>query len=229
MIPFDVVTFDCYGTLIDWERGIAEAFTAEARRAGREAGREAVIAAYHEVEPRVEASAFRPYREVLAESARLVAERLGWSMDESSTRAFAATLPDWPLFPDTGPALDRLARGGFHLGILSNVDDDLLAATLRHLPRVFDPELIVTAQAVGSYKPAVGHFLEAQARIGGRRWLHAAQSHFHDVTPAIALGVPVAWINRKGEPLPAGGAKPTLETADLDGLGRALVPVKEPD
>jgi FMN phosphatase YigB (HAD superfamily) len=92
------------------------------------------------------------------------------------------------------------------------VDDDLLAGTRRHFPVRFD--LLVTAQQVGSYKPAAGHFLEARRRLAGQRWLHAAQSYFHDVEPAVALGIPVIWINRKGE-RPAGAARPTAQVTTL--------------
>ena len=114
-------------------------------------------------------------------------------------------------------AVDRgAAAAGYRLGILSNVDDDLLQATLRHFHAPND--LIVTAQQVGSYKPAHGHFVRARERIGDRRWLHAAQSHFHDVVPCSALGLPVVWVNRKREPLPAGGPVPLAEVATMAGL-----------
>jgi 2-haloalkanoic acid dehalogenase type II len=196
MPRFDVVTFDCYGTLIDWERGIADAFRAAADGTLDLA---AVRAAYHEIEPAVQAERFRRYREVLTETARRVAARLGWRLPEARAGFLADSLPSWPPFPDTNAALERLAAAGLRLGILSNVDDDLLAATRRHFTVAFDPELIVTAQQVRSYKPAPGHFEEARRRIGARRWLHAAQSLFHDAAPACALGIPTVWINRRGE------------------------------
>src|SRR5262249_53949792 len=126
---------------------------------------------------------------------------------------FAARLPEWPLFPDTDAALVRMTGAGYRLGILSNVDDDLLSATVRHFSAPID--LIITAQQVGSYKPAHGHFLQARERIGQQRWLHAAQSHFHDVVPASALGVPAVWVNRKREALPVGGPAPLAEVATL--------------
>lgn len=209
---FEVVTFDCYGTLIDWEAGIREAFLRAAAAAGVRLDPDAVLAAYHELEPAVEAEAYRRYRAVLEETARRVAARLGWMLDAGAARFLPESLPGWPPFPDSGPALARLARAGYRLGILSNVDDDLLAGTLRHFPVSFD--LLVTAEQVGSYKPAPGHFREARHRIGGARWLHAAQSYFHDVAPAVALGIPVAWINRKGE-APAGPARPAGEFPTL--------------
>jgi 2-haloalkanoic acid dehalogenase type II len=210
---YDIITFDCYGTLIDWERGIHDAFAALAQDAGVALNAEDALVAYHVVEPTVQTETYRPYREVLGEVARRVAAQQGWAIDDAMAQAFAARLPAWPPFADTDAALLRMANAGYSLGILSNVDDDLLQATLRHFRAPID--LIVTAQQVGSYKPAHGHFLRARERIGDRRWLHAAQSHFHDVVPASALGVPVVWVNRKREPLPAGGPAPLAEVATL--------------
>src|SRR5574337_9017 len=206
--PYDVVTFDCYGTLIDWEGGIWEAFARAAAADGVKLDRAAMLQAYAEVEPVVEAEAYRSYRAVLTETAERVAARLGWSLPHERAGFLPESLPQWRPFPDTNPALERLVAAGYRLGILSNVDDDLLAGTRRHLTVEFD--LLVTAQQVGSYKPAHGHFLRARERIGGERWLHAAQSYFHDVVPARALGIPVAWINRRGE-APAGSARPDRE------------------
>lgn len=217
--PYDIVTFDCYGTLIDWERGIGDAVTKAAAGDGVRVDRAAVLAAYAAVEPVVEAETYRRYREVLALTAERVAERLGWRLPRERASFLPESLPEWPPFADTNPALTRLARAGYQLGILSNVDDDLLARTLRHFGVPFD--LLVTAQQVGSYKPATGHFLTARQRIGARRWLHAAQSHVHDVVPARALGIDVAWINRKRETAGA-GVEPTIEFSTLTALAEWL-------
>jgi 2-haloalkanoic acid dehalogenase type II len=226
MKTYDVLTFDCYGTLIDWERGITEAFAAEARRGGRTVDRDAVLAAYHAIEPKVEAEEFRCYREILASTAMGVAERLAWPLPQDRAGFLAESLPSWPPFPDTNPALKRLAAAGLRLGILSNVDDDLLAGTLRNLEASFDP--IVTAEQVRSYKPAHGHFLTARAGTGGIRWLHAAQSYFHDVAPAKTLGIPVAWINRKQEAAGSSGV-PDLEFRNLEELSNWIDrPIEEP-
>jgi 2-haloacid dehalogenase/putative hydrolase of the HAD superfamily len=213
--PYDVVTFDCYGTLIDWEGGIVEAFTTAAAADDVPIARDTLMATYLEVEREVEARAYRSYRAVLTETARLVAARVGWPIDAARAAFLPESLPHWPPFLDTNAALERLAAAGYTLGILSNVDDDLLAGTRAHL--TVDFALIVTAQQVGSYKPAAGHFTTARAAIGRRAWLHAAQSYFHDVTPAVAQGVPVAWINRKGQ-APAGAARPSREFRTLGGL-----------
>ncbi|MFQ5847108.1 MAG: HAD-IA family hydrolase [Candidatus Methylomirabilales bacterium] len=201
--PYDIITFDCYGTLIDWGDGIGAAFAAAAARDGVALDRTAVLGTYAEVEPVVEAETYRSYRAVLTETARRVAVRLGWPLARERAHFLADSLPHWQPFADTNPALERLTAAGYRLGILSNVDDDLLACTCCHFSVSFDP--LVTAQQVGSYKPAPGHFHIARDRIGGRRWMHAAQSYFHDVVPARTLGVAVAWINRKGSVTPDSG------------------------
>jgi 2-haloalkanoic acid dehalogenase type II len=195
--PYDIITFDCYGTLIDWEAGISTAFVNAAAADGHALDRRQVLEAYADIEPAVEAEAYRRYRDVLTETAQRVAERLGWTLSREHAAFLADSLPAWEPFNDTNLALDRLAAAGYALGLLSNVDDDLLASTRRHFPVNFD--LLVTAQQVGSYKPAHGHFQVARQRIGTRRWLHAAQSYFHDVVPARALGITTAWINRKAD------------------------------
>jgi 2-haloalkanoic acid dehalogenase type II len=196
--PYDIITFDCYGTLIDWESGIAGAFTRAVVGTGSRLDPPTVLAAYERIEPVVQAEAYQSYREVLTESARRVARELDWPLPEARAGFLAESLPYWIPFRDTNAALERLFRAGYELGILSNVDDDLLVETRRHFTVPID--LVVTAQQVRAYKPADGHFTTARERIGGRRWLHAARSHFHDVTPCRRLGVPVAWINRAGEP-----------------------------
>jgi len=218
--PYDVVTFDCYGTLIDWEGGLRTAFE-EAARADGVALDPAVLAAYHEVEPVVEREAYRRYRAVIAEAARRAAARLGWALDERRAALVADSVPDWPPFPDTNPALQRLRGAGYRLGILSNVDDDLLAGTRRHFAVPFD--FWVTAQEVGSYKPASPHFERGREHAGGARWLHAAQSYFHDVVPARAAGIPMAWINRKGQ-RPTGETRPDREFRTLAELADWLAP-----
>ncbi len=216
MRAYDVVTFDCYGTLIDWESGIAEAFA----RAGVRAPRADIIRLHAAHEPIVEAEAYRSYRDVLAEVARRVLHELG---EPARAASFLPdSLPSWRPFADTVPGLRRLAGAGVRLGILSNIDDELVALTRRHFDDVaFD--FTVTAAQVKSYKPAPGHWHAARPLVGeGARWLHAAQSYFHDVQPARALGLPTAWVNRKAEaPLDAGRA--THEVADLAGLADLVV------
>ncbi len=216
---FDLITFDCYGTLIDWERGITTAFQSEAARQGATLDADKIIAAYHIEEPAAESASYAPYREILAETAMKVAARLGFQLAPNRAGFLAESLPDWLPFPDTNSALERLASR-FKLGILSNVDDDLLAATRRHFTVQFDP--VVTAQQVKSYKPADGHFDEGRRRAGTRKWLHAAQSYFHDVVPARKHGIAVAWVNRKSERPFEQGPFPDLETKSLAGLADLL-------
>lgn len=212
---FEQLTFDCYGTLVDWRHGIVNAF-AEAAAPGTEtppADRLLALHARHEAE--VQAGPYRSYREVLTETARRMATDLGIEAAFSSYGFLADSLPRWRIFPEVNRALAELARRGIRLGILSNVDDDLLAGTLEQLEAELD--LLVTAERVRSYKPAAPHFERARECIGDRRWLHVAQSWFHDVAPARRMGIPVAWINRLGESSPGGSsAVPTF--ADLDGL-----------
>jgi len=212
---FDIITFDCYGTLIDWENGIVTAFQTEAARDGVELAADDIVNAYGIEEPLVESGPYRSYRDVLGETARRVGARLGWNIEPERAGFLAASLPDWTPFPDTNAALERLASK-YELGILSNVDDDLLAATRRHFPVSFD--LIVTAQQVKSYKPGAAHFTEALKRTAGKRLMHAAQSYFHDVVPTTRLGIPVVWVNRHGSPVEPGGPLPTREVRTLTEL-----------
>jgi 2-haloalkanoic acid dehalogenase type II len=216
---YDVVTFDCYGTLIDWEEGIGTAFVREAAEDGLVLDRSRVLTAYHELEPQIEAVAYRSYREVQAVTAIRVAQRLGWLLSAERARFLADSLPDRKPFSDTNAALEQLVASGYRLGILSNVDDDLLSATRRHFK--VSAHVVVTAQQVRSYKPAPGHFEEARRRVGDARWLHAAQSFFHDVVPARNLGIPVAWVNRKAERA-SGVIRPDLEVRNLTELAGAL-------
>lgn len=218
---YDVITFDCYGTLVDWEGGISAAIVGAAARAGKNVEPRRALELYMQVEPAVEAEAFRSYRDVLAETARRVAERLGWAIGEAELAFLSDSLPDWPVFEDTRDGLRGLIQAGYRLGILSNVDDDLLTETRRRLDVPFEESLIVTAQAVGSYKPAHGHFLEARRRVGDARWLHAAQSWFHDVVPAAELGIPVAWVNRAGQAVGTAGS-PERVVASIAELAETL-------
>ena len=216
----DVITFDCYGTLIDWETGIRQAFRSAALANGARIENSHVIETYARAERAVEEEAYRPYRQVLGESASRTARALGWPLEPQRAGFLAESVERWKPFPDTNPALQRLREAGVRLGILSNVDDDLLEATRRHFAASFD--VIVTAAQVQSYKPNPAHFVAARELIGNRRWLHAAQSNFHDIVPANALGIPTAWVNRhRQSPLP--GGDPTHEFRDLTELADFVI------
>jgi 2-haloalkanoic acid dehalogenase type II len=216
---YDIITFDCYGTLIDWEEGIRRAFLEGAAEDGVRLDPEAIIPAYSDLEPVVERERYRPYRDVLTESADRAAWSLGWRVPAGRGVFLAESLQSWKPFPDTNPALERLRKAGYRLGILSNVDDDLLDQTRRHFTVDFD--LVVTAAQVHSYKPAPEHFLEARKRIGVARWLHAAQSNYHDIIQTNALAIPNAWINRRNQTALAAG-KPTYEFRDLRAFADAV-------
>lgn len=218
MPRYDVITFDCYGTLIDWESGIANAFLTTAASDGVTLTREAVLRAYADNEHRVQAVSYRPYREILRDTAVRVARIVGWPLMAERAGFLADSLPSWRPFPDTNAALERLASNS-RLGILSNIDDDLLAATREHFTVDFD--VVVTAQQVRSYKPGHAHFQTARDLIGRASWLHAAESNFHDIVPTNALGIDNAWINRQRQnPLP--GGTPKYKFDDLAGLAEAM-------
>jgi 2-haloacid dehalogenase len=191
-------TFDCYGTLIDWNRGIRETIGAE------------LLERYHEVEPQVEAEEpTRSYREVLTETAR----RLGVADPEE----LALSLPNWSVFPEVTGALERARRGGWKLAILSNTDRDYVDASMAQIGASFD--LSIVASEIGSYKPAHGHWLAFEQRVGRLPDVHVAASHFHDVIPATELGLKTIWINRLGEELEP---EPTRELPNLSALAEAL-------
>jgi 2-haloacid dehalogenase len=218
MPRYSVVTFDCYGTLIDWESGIADAFISTAAAHGVTLTREAVLRAYAETEHRVQAQSYRTYREVLRDTATRVARVLRWPLIAERAGFLADSLPSWQPFPDTNAALERLAAVS-RLGILSNIDDDLLDATREHFTVDFD--VVVTAQQVRSYKPGHAHFQTARDLIGTASWLHAAESNFHDIVPANALGIDNAWINRQRQKELPGGT-PKYKFDDLAGLAAAM-------
>lgn len=215
MDNFEIITFDCYGTLIDWEGGIVNAYKAAASAEQVELNAGQIIDAYAAEEATVEAMAYRPYRDVLTETERRAAAILRWRVPAEKVGFLADSLPSWKPFPDTNPALERLSRR-FKLGILSNIDDDLLTATRRHFTVDFD--LIVTAQQVSSYKPGLAHFKEAKLRMGDMRLVHAAQSYFHDVVPATKMSIPVVWVNRKNNQIDPAGPSPTHQVRDLTEL-----------
>ncbi|MBO0888490.1 HAD-IA family hydrolase [Candidatus Bathyarchaeota archaeon] len=203
MSQFEVITFDCYGTLIDWKTGIRNAFQEALDKTGSQRKlADDAVKFYAEEEARIESdNSGALYRQILSKTVLAVAQRIGWTLDESDSGFLADDLPSWKPFQDTNPALERLARQ-HSLGILSNVDNDLLAATLKHLRPQFN--FLVTAQNVGSYKPSLGHFKEARKLVGDRSWLHVAASRFHDIDPAVKLGIKAAWINRMNQPVPPG-------------------------
>ena len=164
----------------------------------RTSSEDALFNLYLREETRIEkAKPFRSYREVLSQTVQAVAEGMGWNLAKNDSTFLAEDLPKWTPFPDTNRALKRLATR-YRLGILSNVDDDLLKGTLKHLAVPFD--FLVTAQQVRSYKPAHAHFERAQKLIGRDcRWVHAAASWYHDIEPTRKLGIRSVWVDRSNE------------------------------
>ncbi len=224
---FKVLTFDCYGTLIDWESGIATALEDLLTAHGVRASRDEVLELHARFEPALQAGAFRPYREVLAGVVDRFGDHYSFEPTALERAALAESIADWPAFPDTVEALASLARR-HRLAILSNIDDDLFARSARRLQ--VDFAAVVTAQQVGSYKPAPGHFEEALIRLAASRdeVLHVAQSLFHDIAPAKSLGFRTVWVNRRrgqsgGGATPAATAIPDLEVVDLAELAALAV------
>jgi 2-haloacid dehalogenase len=207
------VTFDVYGTLIDWETGVYEAFAQEAARDGVEIDRNTLIPLFHEVSRGIEAGSYELYAEVLRRTAIEVADRIGWRLEPSRSGFLPDSVQRWKPFRETNPQLAKLAKK-YKLGLLSNIDDKLLGQTRRHIPIDFD--LVVTAQQVRSYKPEPAHFTECARRIGGKRgWVHVASSHYHDVVPCVKQRVPVIWVNRSKQKLDSSQKKPTAEVTNL--------------
>jgi 2-haloacid dehalogenase len=188
-------TFDCYGTLIDWEGGIGDCLTA----LWADADRESLLERYHEIEPRVQLNSELPYREVLKEALVLLAEDGGLPLGEEMEYALAESLPTWRPFPEVPGSLAELRGRGFQLGILSNTDPDLLDASLERIGVPVDAR--ITAAEAGSYKPAPGHWERFFDDTGAEResHVHVAASLFHDIEPADRLGLKAVWINRLHE------------------------------
>ncbi len=206
---FDVLTFDCYGTLIDWEAGILAGLRGILEPLGIDAGDDDLLERYARAEASVEAGGYLRYREVLARSAELVGRELGVQPDPAALAAFGGSVGAWPAFPDSADALARLHER-FRLAVITNCDDDLFAASNARLGVTFDH--VITAQQVGAYKPSTRNFEVAFERIGvpRERILHVAQSLFHDHVPAKGLGMTTAWIDRRHD-RPGSGATPPAD------------------
>ncbi|HEX5450998.1 MAG TPA: haloacid dehalogenase type II [Candidatus Limnocylindrales bacterium] len=206
---FEALTFDCYGTLIDWEAGILAALgpVLGPRDAAPD---DELLAAFARIEATAEAGPYRPYREILALAARAIAAREGVQPVEAAVAAFGDSVGDWPAFPDSSDALARLHER-FRLGVITNCDDDLFARSAERLGTTFD--WMITAQQARRYKPDERSFELAFERIGlpRERILHVAQSLFHDHVPAKQLGLTTVWIDRRGGR--PGGATPPAEAA----------------
>jgi 2-haloacid dehalogenase len=211
---FDALTFDCYGTLIDWEAGLLSALRTALDKHGVDDGRtpdDALLERYAAAEAGLESGPYLTYREILSRSLVEVAGAFGVRPSPAEIREFGGSVADWPAFPDSAAALARL-KSRFRLGVLTNCDDDLFAASNRRLGVDFD--WIVTAQQARGYKPRPENFellLERMA-LPRERVLHVAQSLFHDHVPAKAIGLSTVWIDRRHD-RPGSGATPPAEAA----------------
>jgi 2-haloacid dehalogenase/putative hydrolase of the HAD superfamily len=214
------VTFDVYGTLIDWESGAYDAFEKEAVRDGFTIERDELIPLFHEIQQQIEAGSYELYAEVLRRTAVQISKKLGWPLEPSRSGFLPDSVQRWQPFKETNPVLQKIAKQ-YKVGLISNIDDKLLGQTRRHIPTDFD--LVVTAQQVRSYKPEPPHFTECARRMGGKRgWVHVAASHYHDVVPCIKQRVPVIWVNRNKETLDSSQKKPTAEVTSLKEAAKLL-------
>jgi 2-haloacid dehalogenase len=204
-------TFDCYGTLVDWNAGIKS----ELERLFGVERADALLVRYHELEPEVQLA--RPeatYRDVLSFSLERLATEAGLAIPEGETSALARSLPSWPVFSDVTPALEEARARGWRLAILSNTDRDLIDASAEAIGVPF--ELAVVASEIGSYKPGLRHWEVFRTSTGVERGcqVHVAQSLFHDIESATKLGIPSVWVNRLGDPADPRPSRtlPSLET-----------------
>jgi 2-haloacid dehalogenase len=194
-VPDRWLTFDCFGTLIDWRHGIQT--TGELLFPGHGSQ---FLDAYIALEAAVEGEgSFKRYRAVLTETTRRAARQLELELKPDDATALVSTIPYWPPFDDVGPALAELRKEGWKFALLTNCDRDIIALTQRRLPASFDA--VVTAEDVSAYKPSPAHFRLFQSTFGSSAgaWIHVAQSYFHDIRPTHELGISRIWVNRQGE------------------------------
>lgn len=222
MFNFEVLTFDCYGTLIDWESGIWEALRPVLTNHHIDMLPDKALEIFGELESAAERGEYREYKTVLRIVLQGFGARLGFVPSQSESQRFAESVKDWPAFPDSAPALQALQKK-HKLAIISNVDDDLFAFSARRLQTQFN--WVITAQQAKSYKPSINNFNLAFARIGlpKNKILHVAQSLYHDIAPAQALGLFTVWVNRRHAKggfgaTPVADARPDFEVPDLQTL-----------
>jgi 2-haloacid dehalogenase len=208
-------TFDCYGTLIDWNAGIGAVLE---RLWGVEQAPK-LLERYHELEPEIQSEQYRSYAEVMTLTLEALAREIGYGIPEGESGILAQSLPDWPPFEEVPGSLAELRSRGWKLAILSNSDRELIAASMKRLGVPFD--LAIVAEDVQSYKPAHGHWerFYEMTTADRDRHVHVAQSHFHDIAPADELGLTSVWVNRLGE---SGDPQPTREIRDLTPLPDTL-------
>lgn len=221
---FDALTFDCYGTLVDWVRGIAAALQPILRAHDVEIEEEELFTLYGRFERDIESGPYVRYREVLREVVRRFGVQFGFTPTNAEVERFADSLGKWPVFPDTNEALRALSES-FRLAIVSNVDDDLFRQTAGQLDIEFDE--VITGEQVRAYKPQLDHFEAAFTSLGvpPNRILHVAQSVYHDINPAGRLGLSCVWVQRYGTRFdpPTPQTDPAGTVPDLETLADAVV------
>src|ERR671918_1556862 len=206
------VTTDCYGTLIDWEKGILETCQREAEKDGFSFEERPFLDRFLEVQAEIMSGSYEVYAEVLRRTIVKVAGEMGWEIEPSRAQFLPDSVARWVPFREANAAMDRLGKR-YEVGIISNIDDKLLGVSRRHLRT--DLDLVVTAQQVRSYKPDPAHFKECARRIGSKKgWLHIASGYEADVAPLLKMNVPVIWVNRRGEKLD-GRKKPDAEVKNF--------------
>jgi 2-haloacid dehalogenase len=211
---YEILTFDCYGTLINWEAGLLPALHRILAAHEKEVDDATLLKLYGDFEQRAEQGNYQSYEEVLASVVRQLAEELKFAPTKEETRSLSESLPTWKPWPDTVAALRQL-KSRYRLAILSNIDDDLFAATRPQLGVDFDE--VITAQQAQAYKPSLRIFELALSRINApaHRVLHIGQSIYHDVVPAQALGLATVWVNRLSARPGVGAVKSATATPDL--------------
>ena len=214
------VTFDVYGTLIDWETGVYDAFVKEADKDGYTLAREELVPLFLKIQQEIKAGSYELYAEVLRRTAVQISRELGWPLEPSRSGFLPESVMRWPPFKETNTQLERFGKK-FEIGLVSNIDDKLLGLTRRHFKSDFD--LVVTAQQVRSYKPDPAHFKECARRIerNKKNWVHIASGYPTDVEPCLKQKVPVIWVNRHGEDL-EGRKKPDAEVKTFRDAGKLL-------
>ena len=229
---FTTISFNCYGTLIDWESGILPALQAVLRSHGLSLPSAAILELYGEFEAKGESGPYQSYRDVLQSVVRAFADRFHFQASSAEIRSLHESLHAWPVFPDTVPALRQLQKR-YKLVVISNIDDDLFAETRKHLGVEFDG--VITAEQARSYKPSLNNFQMAlrTLALSADRLLHVGQSVYHDVVPARSLGISTVWVDRKSA-RPGIGAvrasaalaaerRPDLEVPDLASLAATVM------
>jgi 2-haloacid dehalogenase len=213
--PFQFITFDCYGTLIDWETGILAALRQILEQHSIHPADAEVLALYGDLEAQAEAGEYQPYREVLRKVVRGMGERYRFEATAAEQESLPDSITSWRPFPDTVNALRQL-HARFRLAIISNIDDDLFRASAGQLDVNFDH--VITAFQAGAYKPSPTIFRLAQQKLGisTAEWLHAGQSIYHDVIPAKSLGIATLWVNRPSHRPGVGAVRQAAGVPDLE-------------